>query len=302
MDACYGGLALTRALEPGSSRFLTDMLLRYSRQILTAGKADEVVADSGGPLSGHSVFTGHLIEALNGKAATPEGVLTASGVMAYVYEKVATDRDSHQTPHYGHFDGDGDFVLQAPGLEELAEEEEVGLDELIAVPYPESEVSVATTDEKLRTVKRLLADEASSIELHDLVVREVQQFLASTSEDYFHMDGEFSNEELLERITRYEEVSADLAGIATCIGHWGKQSHQQTLRKILGRSADRLRASRRGKEVWLALRWYPLIRLFYSASIAAIAGRRYETLTGIFSTPAGDPLTGGERERRGHPS
>ena len=48
MDACYGGLALTRSLPPGTTRFLKDMMLRYSRQVLTAGKADEVVADSGG--------------------------------------------------------------------------------------------------------------------------------------------------------------------------------------------------------------------------------------------------------------
>ena len=69
MDACYGGLVFTRSLAPGSMRFLKDMLLRYSRQVLTAGKADEVVADSGGPVSGHSIFTGYFIEALKDKAA-----------------------------------------------------------------------------------------------------------------------------------------------------------------------------------------------------------------------------------------
>ncbi|MCL4518977.1 MAG: caspase family protein [Thaumarchaeota archaeon] len=41
MDVCYGGLVLTRSLHPGSTRFLKDMMLRYSRQVLTAGKADE---------------------------------------------------------------------------------------------------------------------------------------------------------------------------------------------------------------------------------------------------------------------
>ncbi|MGZ8845581.1 MAG: caspase family protein [Pyrinomonadaceae bacterium] len=101
MDACYGGLALTRTLHPGSTRFLKDMLLRYSRQVLTAGKANEVVADADGPLPDHSIFTGHLIEGLRGKAATSEGVITASGLMAYVYRKVANDKNSVQTPHYG---------------------------------------------------------------------------------------------------------------------------------------------------------------------------------------------------------
>lgn len=80
MDTCYGGLAITRALSSGSMRFLKDMLQRYSRQVLTAGKANEVVADAGGPLPNHSVFTGHLLEGLHGKAATAEDIITANGV------------------------------------------------------------------------------------------------------------------------------------------------------------------------------------------------------------------------------
>jgi uncharacterized caspase-like protein len=64
MDACYGGLALTRSpLPSGSMRFLRDMLQRFSRQVLTAGKADETVADENGPRPGHSIFTSHLLEA-----------------------------------------------------------------------------------------------------------------------------------------------------------------------------------------------------------------------------------------------
>ncbi|MGH2612803.1 MAG: caspase family protein, partial [Rhabdochlamydiaceae bacterium] len=58
MDACYGGLAINRDLQPGSSRFLKDMYQRFSRQVITAGKADEVVSDVGGPIPNHSVFTG----------------------------------------------------------------------------------------------------------------------------------------------------------------------------------------------------------------------------------------------------
>jgi uncharacterized caspase-like protein len=111
MDACYGGLAITRTLKPGSMRFMKDMLLRRSRQVLTAGKADEVVADLGGPLPNHSVFTGHLLEALAGKAASPDGMLTANGVIAYVYRSVANDASSQQTPHFGYLSGDGDLIF-----------------------------------------------------------------------------------------------------------------------------------------------------------------------------------------------
>lgn len=74
MDACYGGLALARSsLQPGSTRFLRDMLQRFLRQdVLTAGKANQTVTDANGPRPGHSLFTGHLLDALEGGAATEE--------------------------------------------------------------------------------------------------------------------------------------------------------------------------------------------------------------------------------------
>ncbi len=95
------------------------MLQRHARQVITAGKADETVADGGGPKGENSIFTGYLLEGLSGKAANHEGILTANGLMHFVYEKVAQDPRSSQTPHYGHIDGDGDFVLLSPSLDHL---------------------------------------------------------------------------------------------------------------------------------------------------------------------------------------
>ena len=46
-----------------------------------------------------------------------EDILTATALMIYVYSKVSNDIHSNQTPHYGHFEGDGDFVLLAPQLD-----------------------------------------------------------------------------------------------------------------------------------------------------------------------------------------
>lgn len=114
MDACYSGLALQRSTPPGIQRFISDMLQRYARQVITAGKADETVADGGGPLGKNSIFTGHLIQGLKGDAADDQGVITANNLMAYVYNKVAKDAGSNQTPHYGHFFGDGDLILKSP--------------------------------------------------------------------------------------------------------------------------------------------------------------------------------------------
>jgi len=119
MDACYSGLALRRVITSGVKRFLTDMLQRPSRQVITAGKADQTVADGGGDSGQNSIFTGHLLEGLNGAAANAEGVLTAGSLMSWVSQKVGQHPSSSQTPHYGHIEGDGDFVFLTPGQEHL---------------------------------------------------------------------------------------------------------------------------------------------------------------------------------------
>jgi len=119
MDACYSGLAIQRATPPSTQRFLSDMLQRISRQVITAGKADETVADGGGPQGNNSIFTGYLLEGLQGVAADTGGILTANGLMHFVYQKVAQDPRSKQTPHYGHIDGDGDFILLSPNQQHL---------------------------------------------------------------------------------------------------------------------------------------------------------------------------------------
>ena len=266
MDACYGGLALTRSAPPGSTRFLKDMLLRYSRQVLTAGKADEVVSDSGGPVPDHSVFTGHLIQGLRGGAIGENGVLTASGLMSYVYGKVSTDKNSRQTPHYGHFDGDGDLILIAPQLDELTLDDNQYLDTLIVVPVVEAEPTPATTQVKIDRVKSVLAADASSIELHDFVMDEVRRLLAGTGEDYFATRGQFTDEELLDRIAKYEAVVGDLCIMLACIAYWARPTHRDVLSKALSRSVDRLE-SQGGLTIWLGLRWYPIILETYCSGI-----------------------------------
>ncbi|MEO8158000.1 MAG: caspase family protein [Betaproteobacteria bacterium] len=283
MDACYGGLALTRSIAAGGARFLKDMMLRHSRQVLTAGKADEVVSDSGGPLQNHSVFTGHLLEGMRGKAAAEDGVITAAGLMAYVYNRVATDKNSNQTPHYGHFDGDGDLILVAPGLSALEVVEERDDDRLISIPFAKDEPKEEGTLEKVKRAKSLLSSDSSAIELHDLLANEVRRFLSITSEDSFPTAGQFTKEEMLDRIGRYEDAAADLSILLACIAHWGKAIHASTMQKCIARSSDRLE-SRGGLTIWLELRWYPLILELYTAGIAAIDGQRFDNLATLFYT------------------
>ncbi|HEV2446944.1 MAG TPA: polysaccharide deacetylase family protein, partial [Candidatus Sulfopaludibacter sp.] len=64
MDSCYSGLALTRGAGTFARdrSYLDEVTRRTARQILTAGGADEQVADDGP--DGHSVFTWALLEGL----------------------------------------------------------------------------------------------------------------------------------------------------------------------------------------------------------------------------------------------
>lgn len=112
MDACYSGLALTRG-NGAMNRAIRQMIMRSAVQIITAGKADEVVADGGGgPHGENSVFTGILLQGLEGAAAKNGGPLTAQRLMHYVYEQIIIDPKARQTPHYGWIAGDGDFVFR----------------------------------------------------------------------------------------------------------------------------------------------------------------------------------------------
>ena len=100
MDACYSGLAIHRSTSAGERRFVTDMLQRRARQVITAGKADETVADGGGPTGKNSIFTGYLLQGLEGDAATDAGVITAANLMSYTYNKVARDSRSQQNSSF----------------------------------------------------------------------------------------------------------------------------------------------------------------------------------------------------------
>ncbi len=116
MDACYSGLGLTRG--GNTSSFLRDNAKRIGRQMLTAGGADQLVAD-GGP-NGHSIFTWTLLQGLAGKGdLNGDGFITATELAAYVAPAVASV--SSQTPAFGSLPGSqgGDFVFTLPAETEF---------------------------------------------------------------------------------------------------------------------------------------------------------------------------------------
>lgn len=146
MDACYSGLGLTRG---GSGGFLRENAKRVGRQMLTAGGADQQVAD-GGP-DGHSIFTWTLLQALNGKGdLNGDGVITATELAAYVAPAVAGV--SLQTPAFGSLPGSegGDFVFELPAQTEF-----------ISADTPQLSGDAIALNSKLDTAKPAVTPAAS---------------------------------------------------------------------------------------------------------------------------------------------
>jgi len=307
MDACYGGLAITRSMPPGAMRFLNDMLTRYSRQVITAGKADEVVADIGGPLPGHSIFTGHLLEAFGGKATDPDGLLTANGIMAYVYRQVGHDPDSHQTPHFGHVSGDGDLIFASPNATLPTSDDRAPVDILVPAPFSPPYPGEASAMTLPGIVKRLLSEPRFRIELHDLVAEKTREVSNLGLDTKLSLDASWDLQEFQRRLALYEESTDELLQVQALIARWGTAEHLDIISLPSRRLASPLSISS-GLQVWIALRWYPIHLLAYASGLSSVAGDNYNSLaaymhapvTGTISSTTPEPLLVALHDGVGH--
>ncbi len=110
MDSCYSGLGLNRSA--GVSPKISDYLKKISSvrvvQILTAGGKGEQVQER----AGHGLFTSYFLKALEGKAdINKDNVVTGTELGAYLRPTVSNASKQAQTPLYGRFEGEGEFLL-----------------------------------------------------------------------------------------------------------------------------------------------------------------------------------------------
>jgi hypothetical protein len=118
LDACHAGIALgglTRWRDhPAASSPVVDALhSRRSRRVLTSALDDQRAADSG-PVPGHSLFTGCLIQALDGELARAgKSYVTGSMLWSYLLDELSRYPGAEQTPDFGAFELDarGELVL-----------------------------------------------------------------------------------------------------------------------------------------------------------------------------------------------
>ena len=127
LDCCFSGIAAVtaRAVPTVMPQVFTDTYLqriteRRAWQVLTAGAADELVADSGSR-PGHSAFTSTLLAGLEGQAdQNGDGIITATELANYVKPEVNRETtrrfSAGQTPYFNYLAGSeqGDFVFLRP--------------------------------------------------------------------------------------------------------------------------------------------------------------------------------------------
>ena len=172
MDSCYSGLALSRGSGAFSKdrSYLDEVTRRAARQILTAGGADQQVADDGP--NGHSVFTWALLEGLDGKADLDgNGVITASELGAYISPIVS--EFARQTPAVGNMVGSegGEFVFELQP-------------ELLTARSPQMDPQAIELNKELSTLQEeIAAKQAELLKLQQSIQSETTRLAQVTRPD-----------------------------------------------------------------------------------------------------------------------
>lgn len=280
MDACYSGLALQRATI-GSKRFLKDMLRRQGRQILTAGKSDQTVKDAGGKTN-NSIFTSYLLEALNGEAKTEYGVLSAFSVMNYVYNKVSNDPKSRQTPGYGSFYGEGDFIFNFEEInQQLDNNTEKDTDILIEIPGAPINEQKGSKDLFINELKELLSDSKNYIKVNDIINEEIRIFLSEFSKEKLNLNS-ITDDIIKSRVHNFEKITINLLNAIILLTYYGGEKYINLIKKIIYRVYPTGKFS--GSTVAISLLYFPTVTLVYAILITALESENYNIIKEILNT------------------
>jgi sulfatase modifying factor 1 len=179
LDACHSGIALGpiikwRDAETWRDTPLSALRARRSRRIIASALDDQVALDSG-PVSGHSLFTGCLIEALtHGLRRAGSRMITGSELGLYVQRRVETYPSSRQTPDFGTFDFDDRGEMVIPLVIERP-------DELVAdaATVAEPPPTTSPTPRPLPTTPKLVWSAPPLVSAPELAIPQVSRDRAS---------------------------------------------------------------------------------------------------------------------------
>ncbi len=129
----------------------------------------------------------------------------------------------------------------------------------------------------IEEVKELLSEERYRIKLHDFVAAQVREVIPQISDEQFPSQGNWSDQEFVERLKKYEGITANLCGVQVLLAYWGTEANRETLTLPVKQICGCLRPVS-GRTGWIGLRWYPALLLLYFGGIAAVAAGKYDNL------------------------
>jgi len=119
LDACSSGIIATRSLiqvDDSLKSYVSELLKRRARQVITAGTANQQVLDGG--YRGHSIFTGLILKGLGDNLAdmNKDYHVTATELGIYLSQEVFIQSSGAQKPDFAKLMGTegGEVVLKFP--------------------------------------------------------------------------------------------------------------------------------------------------------------------------------------------
>jgi hypothetical protein len=144
------------------------------------------------------------------------------------------------------------------------------------------ETTATAGEDKIAQFKDYLAEPRFRIKLDDLVNATVRDTLRLTADDRFPLHAHTANgQDVAARLKEYEDAVRPLQTQVVLLGKWATPEHLPTLVNAITRMSDNCVKSVGGTTLLLAMRWYPLSLLTYSAGIAALAAENYEAFAAV---------------------
>jgi len=132
-------------------------------------------------------------------------------------------------------------------------------------------------------MKRYLVNDRARILLHDFVSIEAEKICTQLA-DADLSPCVHSEEELLQRLRQYEELSEILVAIMTTGCYWGEPNHSAIWTKLLERVSNAIGPHKQLQQP-ADLRAYPALLLLYAGGVAAVANHKYSTLVALLLEP-----------------
>jgi len=132
--------------------------------------------------------------------------------------------------------------------------------------------------------KRYLGEGKYRIQLHDLLMQEVERIVRETGPDHYPVTGSFKNEDAAKRIADFEAIAATAVAVMSTGCYWGGKEHDSLWVSAINRLANPSHPQSCNSAMQ-GLRTYPALLMLYAGGIAAIADGRYETLYALLSKP-----------------